>query len=144
MRAREFGVRAGRRGWSPLTGRESRCGKKTQPWTKRCKNATYKRLTGIHLSRTDMLSSAVIVLRSFQPERRQAPIAFTLAHAGLHFISHQGSFLGFIWQSVRFNILNPPGYERGLSKNSQNALETSLNHSTQDPSIAAACDRGVF
>ena len=120
------------------------CGQKTQPSIKYCIKATYKRLTGIHLSRTDMLSSAVIVLRSFQPERRQAPIAFTLAHAGLHFISHQGSFLGFIWQSVRFNILNPPGYERGLSKNSQNALETSLNHSTLAPRSYSIATEGFF
>ena len=52
--------------------------------------------------------------------------------------------MGFIWQSVRFNILNPPGYERGLSKNSQNALETSLNHSTKALRSHVASDRGVF
>ncbi len=41
------------------------CGQKTQPSTKHCIKATFKRLTGMHISRTDMLSSAVIVLRSF-------------------------------------------------------------------------------
>jgi len=40
-------------------------GQKTQPSTKRFKKATSKRLTGMHLSRTDVLSTAVIVLRSF-------------------------------------------------------------------------------
>ena len=41
------------------------CGQKTQPSTKHCIKATFKRLKGMHISRTDMLSSAVIVLRSF-------------------------------------------------------------------------------
>lgn len=42
------------------------------------------------------------------------------------------------------NCLLSSGLWRKHSKNSQNALETSLNHTTQDPSIAVACDRAVF
>jgi len=39
-------------------------GQKTQPSTKRCKKATSKRLAGIHLSRTNVLSTAAMILRS--------------------------------------------------------------------------------
>ena len=40
-------------------------GQKTQPSTKHCKKATSKRLSGIQLSRTGVLSTAVMFLRSF-------------------------------------------------------------------------------
>ena len=40
-------------------------GQKTQLSDKHCKKATSKRLSGIHLSRTDVLSTAVMFLRSF-------------------------------------------------------------------------------
>ena len=40
-------------------------GQKTQPRTKRCEKATFKRLTGIHLSRTEVLMTSAMFLRSF-------------------------------------------------------------------------------
>ena len=90
----------------------------------------FNRLRSVNLDRTELRNcvgnvSAIVLIGT-----RQSSIARGLDHEDLHFTSHQESFLGFTWQSVRFNILTAPGYERGLSKKSHSTLETSLNHTT--------------
>ena len=69
-------------------GRVSRCtcplGHNTPPTAICCQQATSKLLRGLHLSRTEVLMTAAMLLRSFAPERCQASIAHRIGHAALH------------------------------------------------------------
>jgi hypothetical protein len=53
------------------------------------KRGAFKRLTGIHLSRTNVLQASAMFQRSFSPERRQGSIAHKIGHSALHLSSYK-------------------------------------------------------
>ena len=65
------------------------CCQKTQPSIRRCEKGAFKRLTGIHLSRTNVLQASAMFPRSLSPERGQGSIAHKIGHAALHLSSHK-------------------------------------------------------